>query len=1502
MKNMLKQLVIYACVFAFLLSYPAAYATGAAGDQKVYAQSPFTMENETEGNAPDKPLPDPDPAAGGPSEGENAETGTEPATGDDPPAVQDPSLPTEEPIPDPSADTDPSTTDPGTVASGSWNGLQWTVGKDGSLIIEGDGEMGDQSTSGVSPWAEYSGQVHTVTMKDGVTTIAANAFSGFANLTQITIPSTVKSIGERAFYGCVSLSDISIPASVTDIGEYAFSGCTALQSVALPAGMTVINRETFSYCSGLTTVTIPYGMTEIGRDAFNSCTSLSRIYMPNTVTKIGTTAFLLVDKSPTDVYYAGTKVEWEALLSAYPSTDLEEASLHCDAYARGEWYGLDWVIDLNGALTVSGTGENGLMHSVLANTAWRQYLDSITSATIMDGVRNLGAFAFYGCSNLTSVTLPVTISEIGRQAFYQCEKLTSVTIQGPVTQILEYTFYECTGLTEFTIPEGVVSIDKYAFNRCYNLETITIPASMKTIGDSAFGECRNLKDVYYGGTEARWNKVSKTFGNEWLSKATIHYTDPCPSWILPAYRIDTAYGIDLSDYQTAGERIEIKVLDDTVAYIPSADGSGGTVSEEVTFSLDGGLPYAVSLITAEDAATGNTQVYENGLMVPKVDYDLDNGVPAAGSSHTVTIHPSKLETLGPGRWAAVFHYVDSATSTAHYVYMISYFNLMKVASSVSIDAVNFPDANFRGYVSDSFDLDGNALLDAGEIAQITNVVCNGRSISSLRGVEYFWALERLNCGDNLLTALDLSGNPLLKTLLCGNNELASLELRNNPKLASLEVYSNHLSTLDLSNLPELSYLNFNGNGISSIDLRSNPNLEYLICQSNGITALDLGANTALIDLNVYDNQLASLDVGMLPDLTRLWVHGNQLTELDISNCPLLLDALREGDLRLEGGFAWFKHGSGMVPGDSTGTTWLAFDETVNLVNTNPVLRPVGSSVHAPTSEDVLRFFCSAAIQEMYVGGQMLSEPDQCSRSADGKTISLHPALLNLLRPGNRYTLSVYPDGIQTSAEFSIGDCLRLVPGVPVTAGSIEPLYFSAPQYGYYNFGYEGGDTRYELQILDPRTGSWRNEPSTQGRWFQENESIYLRASYPEALVGRLSVLAWAVTPPAQDSIEVGDPLEVTNCSMTLPFTVSVTAGTADSGYNIGLLWGPDPSFAYGGSRTTFRRAVAVRNNEQMSVSFSNYVPGQEFYYKAILMDLMGNILTECSTVHHVQLDSDLTGFEQLTLGTPRPMTNIGLIRFYFEAPVDGVYAVEGIGLSSINIKENGGYPVGASMQRDSLFGTPIKAGQRIYIAAAQSNGQTGSVAVYAGLQKLPAAVLGTQSVEEQALGGRRIPLHFTAPADGEYSFTTNSMAYMSVMDEAGNDLYHRGIYYRTPLRQGQIVWIDGMERAPGDTLTIVHEALPLRKLAFPAELTHLEDEACRGLLIDEVVFGENIRSIGSLAFADCPDLKRVVIPAADVEIADDAFENSDVILYAPIGGSVEQYAVKHGIFLEAMME
>ena len=78
------------------------------------------------------------------------------------------------------------------------------------------------------------------------------------------------------------------------------------------------------------------------------------------------------------------------------------------------------------------------------------------------------------------------------------------------------------------------------------------------------------------------------------------------------------------------------------------------------------------------------------------------------------------------------------------------------------------------------------------------------------------------------------------------------------------------------------------------------------------------------------------------------------------------------------------------------------------------------------------------------------------------------------------------------------------------------------------------------------------------------------------------------------------------------------------------------------------------------------------------------------------------------------------------------------------------------------------------------------------------------------------------------------------------------------------------------------------------DLAELQTEACRGLSIEEAVFGTGIQLIGSRAFAECYDLQKVVIPAADVNIAEDAFLGcSCVTLTAPAGGSVEAYAQRH---------
>ena len=80
---------------------------------------------------------------------------------------------------------------------------------------------------------------------------------------------------------------------------------------------------------------------------------------------------------------------------------------------------------------------------------------------------------------------------------------------------------------------------------------------------------------------------------------------------------------------------------------------------------------------------------------------------------------------------------------------------------VAIDATNFPDANFRAYVLENCDSNGDGTLSAAEIAAVTEINCYDMGIASLQGVEYFTALTYLNCGWNQLTELDMCANTAL---------------------------------------------------------------------------------------------------------------------------------------------------------------------------------------------------------------------------------------------------------------------------------------------------------------------------------------------------------------------------------------------------------------------------------------------------------------------------------------------------------------------------------------------------------------------------------------------------------------------------------------------------------------------------------------------------------------------------------------------------------------------
>ncbi len=136
---------------------------------------------------------------------------------------------------------------------------------------------------------------------------------------------------------------------------------------------------------------------------------------------------------------------------------------------------------------------------------------------------------------------------------------------------------------------------------------------------------------------------------------------------------------------------------------------------------------------------------------------------------------------------------------------------------VTIDATNFPDANFRNYLlSQDYGIDGTLAED--EINSLHFMDVADKDISDLKGIEFFTALVSLYCDNNKLTTLDVTKNTTLRDLFCEDNQLTVLDVSKNTALIWLECDGNRLTTLDVSKNTKLERLYCHNNSIKGADM------------------------------------------------------------------------------------------------------------------------------------------------------------------------------------------------------------------------------------------------------------------------------------------------------------------------------------------------------------------------------------------------------------------------------------------------------------------------------------------------------------------------------------------------------------------------------------------------------------------------------------------------------------------------------------------------------------
>ena len=452
----------------------------------------------------------------------------------------------------------------GTFAqSGTTGPLTWSL-SNGTLTISGNGAMPDYVYPLNPPWG---GNISEVIIKDGVTSIGANAFKE-KNLSSIIVGNSVKRIGWQAFYGCEELTSITIPNSVTSIdleafrycsgltsitiidngaisiGTQAFQGCGKLASVNFGNGVKSIEGYAFMNCSSLTSVTIPNSVTKIGSSAFANCIGLTSVTIGNGVTDIGFSVFAQCLNLASVTIGSGVKTIANEAFYNCPLAKLTINAVTPPDFILDPFRGVDYRT----CILEVPAGSKGAYQ---AKTGWSSFksIYEIGSKVIPDGITGNLTWAFANGkltisgngvmpnyintpvpwdlyrTCITAVEIKQGVSSIGDYAFYRCDNLDSINIGNSVSNIGYYAFLGCRSLTSVTVPNSVINIGNSAFGRCSNLASIIIPNSVTRIENSAFQYCSSLVSVTIGNGVTSIGEQS-FWGCTALGKLTVKAVTP----------------------------------------------------------------------------------------------------------------------------------------------------------------------------------------------------------------------------------------------------------------------------------------------------------------------------------------------------------------------------------------------------------------------------------------------------------------------------------------------------------------------------------------------------------------------------------------------------------------------------------------------------------------------------------------------------------------------------------------------------------------------------------------------------------------------------------------------------------------------------------------------------------------------------------------------------------------------------------------------------------------
>lgn len=234
----------------------------------------------------------------------------------------------------------------------------------------------------------------------------------------------------------------------------------------------------------------------------------------------------------------------------------------------------------------------------------------------------------------------------------------------------------------------------------------------------------------------------------------------------------------------------------------------------------------------------------------------------------------------------------------------------KEFEEVSLDEKHFPDADFRTFVSEKFDLNKDGILESDEIRKAKNLDTEYEvTMSSLKGIEYLSNLKRLvvsmsgiedmdisknsklqivdvNYNEDL-QFLDVSANKELRILDISNTSIKQINVTNNKELQWLFAFDTNISDFDVSQNAKLKRLDIGRTAIQKIDISHNRKLQALNIEETKVNKIDLSKNRDLYEFYFKDTPISEVDLSKNWNMAQIWASGTKLSHLDVSHCKNL---------------------------------------------------------------------------------------------------------------------------------------------------------------------------------------------------------------------------------------------------------------------------------------------------------------------------------------------------------------------------------------------------------------------------------------------------------------------------------------------------------------------------------------------------------------------------------------------------------------------------------------